>query len=441
MLIEKLKSTLPKTFRKRLQTLDALFKREFVTKRLSKKMKVKHCKLIEEIKNKDTIKVVFLVIQHSVWKVDSVFQQMQKDPLFDPIILICPYIVHGEERMMVDLNSAYDFFKSKNYPVVSSIKTLGTTYEWVKLEELQPDLIFFTNPHNITRPEYYADAYLNYLSCYVPYHHEVGSYSGNIDQYNREIHNMLWSIFVPHKCSKNTYNKYCVSKDSHVFVTGYPACEVFYENDFKKNVWKYQAKNKLKIIWAPHHTIIDKDLPYSNFLEYAEQFINLTNETRERIQWAFKPHPMLKSNLYLHPSWGKKRTDQYYDFWSESNNTQLEEGDYAKLFQQSDAMIHDSGSFLAEYIYLEKPVLYTIKTTGYKSFYNAFGLSALSCIKTAHNWDDVLTFVNALVDGQKEITPEHRNFIEVNIAPYFSEAKPSKVILNLIKTRLQFNER
>ena len=437
---KKIRRFLPEPLKKRLRKIKLCLVNHFVKKKLSKKMRAKHLKLIVEIKNKDKIKVVFFVIQHSAWKVDTIFKQMQSDPLFAPVILVCPFIKYGEERMIDDLNKTYDFFQRKGYPVISSLKSSESPYEWLEVKELQPDLIFLTNPHNITRPEYYTDTYMNYLTCYIPYHHEVGLYGGNEAQYNQDIHNAFWKIFVPHQCSKDTYKAYCASKDANVLVTGYPACEDLYSED-TENVWKSQDRSKLKIIWAPHHTIVSESLPYSNFLAYAEMFVELINNNKEVVQWAFKPHPILKSNLYLHPKWGKERTDLYYQLWAEGSNSQLEEGEYTALFQQSDAMIHDSGSFLAEYIYLKKPVLYTVRTKNYKSYYNEFGLSALSSIKIAKNGNDILKFVNRLLAKEETISSEHDRFIKNNIDPFFSERKPSTVIVNLIKNKLQHNER
>ena len=432
-----LKKILPKPIKKVLISLKRETFSKWTKKRLFNRMQLRHSHLLHEIKGKKKIRVIFLAIHKSVWKVDPVFQRMLKDPFFEPEILVCPNIAFGEERMLEDMELSYAYFFGKGYPVKKAKKE---DRNWVTLEELQPDIIFFTNPHNITRKEYYEDAYLNYLSCYVSYHHEVGLYGGNEAQYNQDIHNAFWKNFAPHQCSKNTYKEYCASRDTNVSVTGYPACEELYlENT--TNIWKPQEKKKLKIIWAPHHTIINEILPYSNFLEYADMFVDLITNSKDTIQWAFKPHPILKSNLYLHPNWGKKRTDLYYQLWAEGTNSQLEEGEYNALFQQSDAMIHDSGSFLAEYIYLKKPVLYTVRTENYKSYYNEFGLLALSSIKIARNMNDISEFVNSLVANEEIITSKHTSFIKKNIDPFFSKTKPSEVIVNLIKNEFQNNEK
>src|SRR5699024_6494443 len=141
---------------------------QWYKKRLFKKMQVKHAELIEQVKGKQKIKVVFLAIHESIWKVDPVFRKMLEDPFFEPEILVCPYTVYGEERMLEDMQQAYNYYISKGYPVRKAREEDGS---WVNLSDIKPDIVFFTNPHNVTRKEYYEDAYLNYLSCYVPYHH------------------------------------------------------------------------------------------------------------------------------------------------------------------------------------------------------------------------------------------------------------------------------
>ena len=65
-------------------------------RRLILQMERKHKELLERIKGRPKIRVVFLAIHKSVWKVDTLFQKMLADPFFEPIILICPYTGQGE---------------------------------------------------------------------------------------------------------------------------------------------------------------------------------------------------------------------------------------------------------------------------------------------------------------------------------------------------------
>lgn len=424
------KSILPMPVKKALYPIKNRTYDQWQKKRLFKQMQVKHAELIEQIKGKQKIKVVFLAIHESVWKVDPVFKKMLADPFFEPEVLVCPYTVYGEERMLQDMEQAYNYFSNKGYPVQKSRKADGS---WITLDELKPDIVFFTNPHNLTRKEYYEDAYLNYLSCYVPYHHEVGSYGSNIAQYNQSFHNAMWLIFSSNQSSYNIFKHTSASKGANVRVTGYPAIEELLE---KINTSTYQDawknNNKLKVIWAPHHTIDSPELPYSTFLEYAEKFKTLALKKQKDIIWSFKPHPLLKSKLYNHIDWGKEKTDRYYQFWSENSFTQLDDGEYFDLFASSDIMIHDSGSFLAEYLYLRKPVLYLLSSNNQTQFYSEFGLNALEACKTGFSFNDVEDFISEALTNQLTISECHKSFYDFELIKYFRGTLPSELIVNLI---------
>src|SRR5690554_4002210 len=382
-MLQVFKRILPKPVKKVLIVVKQKTYDQWQKKRLFKRMQVKHAELLQQLKGKKKIKVVFLAIHKSVWKVDPVFKKMLEDPFFEPTILICPYTNYGDERMWQDMEEAYEYFEGKGYPVLSSYSK--EQERWLTLDEIKPDIVFFTNPHNLTRKEYYEDTYLNYLSCYVPYAHDVSKYDNYVGQYNQFFHNAMWKIFVPHNEDLNIFNSYSQNKGNNVTVTGYPSCEAFFEAK-NKSPWKPQEKDKLKVIWAPHHTINDPNLPYSNFLRLADFFQKLSFDFKDKVQFAFKPHPILKSKLQAHPNWGIEKTNQYYKYWKESGNTQLEEGDYIDLFKWSDCMIHDSGSFLAEYHYVKKPVFY-ISDKNTKNYLNPFGISALNCCVVGKNED------------------------------------------------------
>lgn len=392
-------------------------------------MRLKHARLLNEKQQQSKIKVVFFVLQESVWKLDSVFQAMLSDPVFEPVVLVCPCVSLGHEEMLAELESTYHYFQKKGYPVINSY--IQSTSGWVELQALTPDLIFFTNPHGITRPEYYDAAYMNYLSCYVPYDHQVSQYNDNQEQYNQYFHNAMWQIFVPHAESKDIFTQTAMTQGANVSVTGYPACEPYIHIDSSgKSAWKQQNKNKARLIWAPHHTVDSPELPYSNFLRYAEFFQQLAQQYADTVQWAFKPHPMLKSRLYEYSGWGKEKTDDYYAFWESQPNTQYESGEYQDLFIQSDALIHDCGSFLAEYLYLRKPVLYLVATANIKNYLNPYGIEAFDACEHAYKKEDIVHFIDTFATISME---KVNGFYKNQIAPYFEANKPSEKITANIK--------
>lgn len=393
---------------------------------------MRHAQSIEKLKGKKRLRVAFLALHASVWKVDAVFTRMLDNPFFDPLIVVCPYVSFGEERMWADMQQSCEYFEGKGYPFICSYDV--AEQRWLSLAEIGVDIVFFTNPHNLTRKEYYQDAYMGYLSCYVPYHHEVCRYGGDHAQYNQDFHNVLWKIFVPHRYSLDTFKAVSVAKGMNVIVTGYPAMEGLLERKVRGDnvdAWKTND-GRCRVIWAPHHTIDNAVLPYSNFLKYAQAFRNVAAVMKDQVVWSFKPHPLLKPKLYKHASWGREKTDEYYAYWATQPHAQLDEGEYIDLFLSADAMIHDSGSFLAEFLYVQKPVLYLFSENNQDDYYSDFGLAALEACDIGHCFDDVLAFLGRLIDSTWQLKDAHGAFLAKEIMPYFENELPSQKILSEI---------
>lgn len=402
-------------------------------------MQEKHKVLLQQIKGKEKIKVVFLAIHKSVWKVDPVFQKMLADPFFEPLILVCPYTPYGEERMWQDMQECYEYFEQKGYPLLSSYNK--KEQRWITLEEIKPDIVFFTNPHKLTRKEYYEGAYLNYLSCYVPYFFLVTTHDNDQGIYNQGFHNALWVHYLPHDFSLSESKRVSVCEGKNAILSGYPFVEQFEEKSMTHDAWKKQDVEKIKIIFAPHHTIGGGSLQLSNFLLIAEQMKKIAEEYAGLVQWSFKPHPILKSKLYLNDEWGKKRTDAYYDFWKKSKCTQLDEGEYVDLFLQSDAIIHDSGSFIAEYPFVKKICGYLMLNGEVQiNSINHFGRGALKSYIKLKSIEDIINFVERVIYNKRELLDDHENFVFNYQRQFMVDSKPSDYILSNLKERLKSNK-
>ncbi|RUO65866.1 CDP-Glycerol:Poly(glycerophosphate) glycerophosphotransferase [Pseudidiomarina planktonica] len=401
-------------------------------------------KEVSRLSQKSTIKVVFLVINASVWKVDSLFQKMMADPMFEPEILVCPCISFDQDRMYEEMNLTYDFFVKKEYPVHYSRRPEGG---WLDISSLQPDIVFFTNQHEITLRKYFGEVFRNYLCCYVPYYYMATTHAGDHSVLlNSEMLNSMWRIYWPHKYIFDEFKRHSLVSGRNSELTGYPATEsLSIDNDrydgevAVKPVWRTQNKEKKKIIFAAHHTIADDESCLSTFLVLGEPIRELAETFSDQVQWAFKPHPMLKSKLYSHPDWGVEKTDEYYGFWRENDFTQLELDAYDDLFKQSDALIHDCSSFIAEYSFLKKPVLFlTRKNLENFTFLNEFGRDAFATHEIAYTKNQILSFIQSIIIGDRDLTllPNRAKFDEY-VETFYNKDLPSERIIRDIKKYLQ----
>ena len=279
---------------------------------------------------------------------------MLNDPKFNPLILICPDVFRGREHMLDAMNQCCQTFDLKGYAYVKTYDELTDSY--LDAHIYSPDIIFYTNPYNIINDSrYFIDNFQSSLPCYINYafgnhNHEWG--------FNLMFHQQLWRYYVECKSNLSLIASSSYIKGRNCIVTGYPMYDAFQTGTSDGYEWKNNNRKFKRIIWSPHHTINTEDeIRYSTFLLYYDVMWNLSQKYKDQIQFVFKPHPLLKDALYKTDNWGREKTDKYFSKWSTGENTAYVEGEYIDLFNSSDAMINDSGSFTLEYLYMCKPCL------------------------------------------------------------------------------------
>jgi len=300
----------------------------------------------EKINKGKKLRVAFFALYPSVWKYDELFQKMLSSPYYDPVIIICPVVNQGEEHKLKTMNECFDFFGKKKYPIVVSYDAKREKYLNVK-KEIKPDLIFYVNPYRgLIDDRYFITKFSTVLTCYVPYaFFPVEGYW----VFDQLLQNLCWLIFAETRFHIEAAKKYQKRKAENMVYTGYPGCDqLLFNKQPQNNVWKNTGnKNLKKIIWAPHH------IDVQGFIDTAAVFNEIVYKYKDKIQIAFKPHPLLE--VKLKDYWDEDRIEKYYQFWQNLPNGQYENGDYVDLFLGSDALIHNSGSFLTEYFCTGKP--------------------------------------------------------------------------------------
>lgn len=397
-----IKKLLPLSFKNKLKF--------YVTKLRILYSKHAHKKKLKDIIKKDKIKVAFLVVNGSIWKYERLYFLLENDYRFYPVVYVCPFLTYGEDLMKKEMNSTYDSFKSQNYNVIKTLKEDGSFIDVKK--EFCPDLVFFCTPWDHSQPQYQIINFLDVLTCYVHY----GFNTVKSHYFNMMTTLLSWKVFVETDYHKESAKNISLNKGRNFIVSGYPGIDSLIDNKYKsKKVWKIQETAKKKIIWAPHHSvggIKGRNVFHSTFMAYSEFMLEIAEKYKDKIQFSFKPHPNLRGKLSKPEIWGVKKTNEYYNAWKNMSNGQLNEGDYLDLFIESDAMIHDSSSFLIEYFYTKKPSLFLLEEIDLKQL-NRLGLEALESMQKGYSKEDVLKFIETVVideiDGFEEIRSVFHN--------------------------------
>lgn len=350
---------------------------------------------VREIRKKDKIKVLFVLSELSPWKTEALYQQMLEHPRFEPVIGVAGSPEEPEYRKPLE-----DYLKQKQ---IAFLRINGT----IVSQEIKPDVIFYQKPY------YWAytddlkfDRHWNALFCYVGYAFNTMEIDWAV---NNALYKYAWQIYFENESAAKSRRLAAKNYGKNIVVTGMPIQDkLLTPKEEYQNPWK-PCGDKLKIIYAPHHTIGDmffEGINFSTFLENADAMLEMAIKYQDKVQWAFKPHPMLYPKLLN--IWGEERTNAYYNKWATLPNTQLENGKYEALFKYSNAMIHDCSSFTIEYLYINKPVLYLTKDKHHADNLNEFASKAFDMHYKAQTNEEIERFITDVVIGGNDTMSEQR---------------------------------
>lgn len=398
-----------------------------------KKIRQKQQELVLSLTQKKQYKVLFFLQNSSIWKYDTLYRLMAQSDIFEPIVAVSPYNVH----LMYDKNECLRVMQRAEQFAVQQGYNYISTYDysrkrWIDIKKkINPDIVFFSKPYKDTLPYYHLYHYTDCLTLHAPYGICcIDIYRIN---YNLPFNNLLWKLLVETSFQKEFATRYSLCKGDNAEVIGAMGAENLMRNDYiPREVWKPQTQKKKRIIWAPHHTV-DYLFNFSNFLSYCDDMIALAQEYKDKIQIAFKPHPVLKFKLIN--IWGKERTEKYYAQWQAMENTQLEEGNYTDLFLTSDALIHDCASFTAEYLYTRKPALFMVRDENVLKHWNPFGEQCFNKHYHAYTIHDIRNFINdVVIAGKDPKKAEREQFYKQYLYPKDGVMPSQKIYDILIKT-------
>lgn len=377
------------------------------------RFKIPECKHKQKLRlgkiySKRKVNILFIASSLSIWKYEQLLQVLKRDTRFNISIILHPFNSYSKEAKQESIEQLKSHFN--NYGV-----NVGNAYirgfDWGKyFSTVDPDIMFYPMPYEGIYPEQLEyKNHMDKLIGYIPY--GIGPAKGGLF-FNTIFHNVVWRIYVATPLHKLMAKKESINRGENVIAVG-ESNSIRFQDASAYYPWKCKDKNVKRIIWAPHYSIMDGHAFHRvSFLWLSEFMLNLAHKYDGKIQIAFKPHPKLKTLMYEHPDWGKEKTDRYYSEWCNGKYTLLEEGAYNELFATSDAMIHDSCSFIGEYMYTTKPVLFTSKNIEcVQDECNEFGNACLALHYHASTTDEIVKFVNdVLLNGNDEMKDARKDF-------------------------------
>ena len=367
----------------------------------TKRLSIIRKKLAENKK----INIAFIVFDPSIWKYERLYRLLELDGRFIPTIV---FAVANFQDSKESLTKNQAFF-SRTYNTLGGFDS--ATYNHKDFhKKLHPDIVVTSAPYNYFHKNFNIYKMTKYLTIYAQYGinlHYIKSVFIN------DHNNLLWRCYVESDYHLHLYNSWLKElglSNYNLRSCGYPGAD-----DIKQIIYDTDSlpiKKRKLVIWAPHWSIdkSSKFISIGTFLDYYLIMVDIAKDYSEDIDFVLKPHPLLTKWLSKKEFLGGDLTNEYFDKWKFGVNTKLKEDNYIELFNQSDAIIHDSGTFIVEYLYTMKPAAYLTNNEFDLSFFNYYGKEALKSYQIIKNKNEITYFLDNLLAGIDPKLEQRRGF-------------------------------
>ena len=376
-----------------------------------------HDAALESISAKAKIKIGFVVYSADMWSCSKLYSLFEADSRFEPFIIVCSMKNETKQAEINIYKKALDFFTNGGFRTVAAADCKNTLSDCGN-----PDILIYLTPYtSVLTPGCFniSDIPLDKLTVYIPYSIIV---SGNESLLENPTINLAWKFF----CESKTYLELMREKSTlggyNTVYTGFPGIDVLIEGKNNKHIFKAENGMK-KIIYAPHFSVGNEGIGYSTFAENHNFMLELANATKGSVSWVIKPHPRLKTECVKFGVFENEESfDEYITAWDNLPNAKsVFGGSYNDLFAESDAIILDSASFLAEYQFTGNPLLFL---TNSRQKFNSFGKAVLDTTYKADGCDfkaierfvtdTVLKSDDPMKDKRKEFFDTQLNYVKHN---------------------------
>lgn len=384
------------------------------------KVQSRYKKVLKKIRNgkKKKMKVAFLVMFKESFPSRRIFELMVNDNYFDPYIIVIPNVSRSI-RYQMELYSSTFSYLNKQYGerVIGGYEEGTDTYYELGSEY---EIVFFCNPYTSYDHPYHNIRYFldkDVLTLYLNYGFPVLKFWEEVVAF--DFYNYVWKVCIETEYNLEHLKEIQTVRGVNGLLTGYAKMD--------EMINEKRTATRKTIIIAPHHTVFGwSKLNISNFLRYSDFFLELPILFPE-IDFVFRPHPMLLSNLIEKRIWTKEKIDDYLKKIESISNIRYDCSDYYfDTFVNSDAMIHDCGSYIAEYLYTMKPCCYMMKSE--EETMNTLlpvGQECMSHYYKALTREDIIDFIQHVViegnDPMKESREKYSKEVIMVNYPNVSE--------------------
>ena len=363
-----------------------------------------HEKKLEHIRKKaqsgKQLKVFFMTQRAAAFGCESIYNEMIKEPLFDPYIFTMSKKDTWYPDFYKDVLEDVKFFEDKGFRVINAYDENKIVKD---LNVLNPDIIFYDSP-NLYGPAFHSHFRLDqinwaFLTCYVPY--GLLMVDSFYYHYNNINVRKSWKYFIDTASSYSRAISDAEFNGYNMILSGYPKFDD-YNKDNEQDIPDKLKNEKKTIIYAPHWSLFIEN-NFATFDLYKDMILDVVKANPD-INFVFKPHPELGYRI-LALQKGDKIDFTYEDYlnymeeWeSLPNGVCAMQGDYINIFRRSSCMITDCGSFIGEYLPSLNPCIYLFnpRKEGQEDVYTPLAKDILDTYYIAKTKEELEKYINSV---------------------------------------------
>ncbi len=364
----------------------------------------------KKIRSKKKIRVGFVTDDPSMWCGDELYNLFANNRHCETTFFLCLQKSLRDQPLSVeDFNRGLESFKSRVVNVVAVTSD----------EQSFPaqDLLIMLRPYFDYLPKNFALSSIGAetLLTYIPYGFNTSAW--NI--YDTPIYHVGWKIFLETQFHVDLLENKCRTGMPRGIFSGYPKLDALYKNPTFD--WKMTSPDAKKIIYAPHWSI-NSGIFYATF-QHNYKFFYEFAKAHPETSWVIKPHPMLFASAVGHKVFPSEESFQeYLKAWDDLPNAKVFTGsEYQGLFATSDGLIMDCGSWIGEYQYTHKPMIFLTRDT---QKFNELGNALMKILYRVDGKDlkgisELLQKVfiageDDLREPRREFFDKHLNYMQAN---------------------------
>lgn len=356
------------------------------------------------LSRKKAVPVAFRIDSLATWdKRSPVFWEMIRDPRFAPVVAVtrgkwsASKTGASEEANRIIATLQDEGIQAVDSASLGPRDLLGTL-----------GLVIDDDPWEFNKPKKWLPSrYGSILWVIIPY--TMGTTSASDGHALSRPYRRAWRVFYP----TQQWLDLSMALSSRCRINGrydgYPCISQFATSGDGRSISGQSQPNcdsRPLLVWAPHWTIDEGDGNQGDFLEWHELLLHLAKADRSDVRWAFRPHPLLRSRV--ENLWGSRAAETYFKEWATLSGSR-QHYSYARLFVESSGLLHDSASFLGEYLFTGKPVAVTEREDGgLMSGLNSVGKECLDVHYRVKGEDDLREFIQVVTGTRPDEMRDRR---------------------------------